>query len=399
MMRKYFAFVLILVVCTGLGLLFFFTRNKKKYIAFHSLPAETVQAVQTALKNRFADIERHFDWITVDPAVSATEFMEKHPKTVFVFSTDNKSLFEARSFFIRHQTEAFRYLPSTFLNTVFPQDAAEPYYAFPLLINPVKLACSAAVAEKLGIGPSLVQEDFERLFKASEGSAVFPFVCAGGEDEPLFAMISAVAAIRGSVIKPDDFSVLGKDADLQASCPSALKEALGTLIEWRRQGFLHPEWFRLLERDVSAFMEFNNTTLAAMPLSASRRLKPDILHRFVTVQIPLPQLLSEKNMPAEVLVWAQAVQDKNKPFPAADEIREFLYSQEACEVLAQATGLAPVFSAAQTQDAEASSGRYWAASSNTVFPFFGDMVCTTETEKGRLAAEIRRYLEVNGIGY
>lgn len=399
-MRKYhLSLFFIFCVCAGIN--FFACRKapEKNYIAFYSLQPDTVQALQTVLKDRFSTIEQHFDWRIIDPALSVMEFMEKNPQTVFVFSTDNRSLFEARRFFSLHTTESFQHLPSTFLNNIFNRDD-DKYYAFPLLLDPIKLACNNVMAERLGLTSYIMQEDFERLRQqAEQASLPFPFVCAGGEDDQLFAMISAVAAINGLALNPEDFSVLGKQADLYTDCPPALKTVLDTLVNWRKQGLLHPEWFRLVESDISVFMEFNSTALAAMPLSASRRLKYEILRHFTTMQVPLPQLLSKKNMPADTVVWAQAIQDEHKPFPEADEIRAFLYLQETNEVLARKTGLAPVFAAAQTQDAEASSGRYWVASSNTALPSFGNIACTTGAEKTALAAAIRRYLEVNGVGY
>lgn len=400
-MRKHLPlFFLIIFIYVGIG--FFACRKEpqKKYIAFYALPADTVHALQTTLKDHFATIEEHFDWKIIDPALTVTEFMEKNPQTEFVFSTNNRSLFEARCFFRLHSADVFQSLPSTFLNNTFVREDTNKYYAFPLLIDPVKLACSSIVAERSGLNSYIMKEDFERLNQSAMQAAVdFPFICAGGEDEPLFAMVSAVAAMNGLSLNPTDFSELGKRADLQASCPPVLKTVLDTLVEWRKQGFLHPEWFRLIESDISVFMEFNGTALVAMPLSASRRIKNEVLQRFITMQVPLPQLLSKKNMPADIVVWAQAVQNKDTLFPIADEIREFLYLQETDEALARATGLAPAFSAAQTQDAEASSGRYWVASSNTALPSFGNIACTTEAEKTALAAAIRRYLEVNGVGY
>ena len=399
-MQKHLSLFFILCVCAGMS--FFACRKEpqKKYIAFYALPADTVQALQTTLKSRFGTIEQHFEWKIIDPTLSVTEFMEKNPQTEFVFSMDNRSLFEARRFFRLHSADEFQSLPSTFLNNIFARNDADKYYAFPLLIDPVKLACNSVVAEKLGLSSYIMQEDFERLHQQTmQSSLSFPLTCAGGEDDQLFAMISTAAAMNGLSLYTDDFSLLGKQADLQTSCPPTLKSTLDILVAWRKQGLLHPEWFRLLESDVSVFMEFNSTALAVMPLSASRRLKRDILQRFITMQVPLPQLLSKKNMPADVIVWAQAVQDDSKQLPATDEIREFLSLQETDEVLARETGLAPVFSAAQTQDAEASSGRYWVASSNTALPSFGNITCTTETEKTALAAAIRRYLEVNGVGY
>ena len=399
-MRKHLSLFFILCVCAGISFIACRKEPEKKYIAFYSLSPDTVQAVQTVLQNRFDTIEQHFEWKIIDPALSVTEFMEKNPQTMFVFSTDNKSLFEARRLFSLHSADTFQSLPSTFLNNIFARDDADKYYAFPLLIDPVKLACNSAIAEKLRFNSYITPDDFNRLHQqAIEDSLQFPFICAGGEDEQLFAMISTVAAMNGLALNPDDFSMLGKQADLRTDCPSALKTVLDTLVDWRKQGLLHPEWFRLVESDVSVFMEFNSTALVAMPLSASRRLKYEILRHFITMQVPLPQLLSKKNMPADTIVWAQAVQDKHKLSLEVDEIRAFLYLQKTDEALARETGLAPVFAAAQTQDAEASSGRYWVASSNTALPSFGNIACTTETEKTALAAAIRRYLEVNGIGY
>ena len=399
MRKHHLSLFFIFCVCAGIN--FFACRKapEKKYIAFYSLSPDTVQALQTVLKDRFSTIEQHFDWRIIDPALSVTEFMEKNPQTAFVFSTDNRSLFEARRFFTLHATEPFQNLPSTFLNNIFDHDDAQ-YYAFPLLIDPIKLACNNVITEKLGLNSYIMQDDFERLLQqAVQASIPFPFVCAGGEDKQLFAMISTIAAMNGLALNPDDFSMLGKQTDLRKDCPAVLKTTLDTLVEWRKQGLLHPEWFRLVESDISVFMEFNSTALAVMPLSASRRLKHEILQHFTTMQVPLPQLLSKKNMPADTIVWVQAVQDEHKPFPEADEIQAFLYLQETDEALARATGLAPVFAAAQTQDTEASSGRYWVASSNTALPSFGNIACTTETEKAALAAAIRRYLEVNGVGY
>lgn len=397
-MKKPLFFILFVCACIS-----FFACKKvpeKKYIAFYALSANTVQAVQNVLKDRFSTIEQRFEWKIVDPALSVAEFMEKNPQTVFMFSADNRSLFEARRFFSLHSLDTFQNLPSTFLNDTFAQEDADKYYAFPLLIDPIKLTCNSVVAERLERSSYIMQEDFERLHTLAMQSAIaFPFVCAGGEDDQLFAMISAVAAMNGLSLNPNDFSILGKHADLHNDCPSALKTVLDILVEWRKQNFLHPEWFRLVESDIAVFMEFNSTALAAMPLSASRRIKNEVLQRFITMQVPLPQLLSKKNMPADTVVWTQVVQNEGKPFPEADEIRAFLYLQETDEALARVTGLAPVFAAAQTQDAEASSGRYWVASSNMALPSLGNIACTTETEKAALAAAIRCYLEVNGIGY
>lgn len=401
MRKHHLSLFFIFCVCVGINFSACRKAPEKKYIAFYSLHPDTVHALQIVLKDRFSTIEQHFDWRIIDPALSVTEFMEKNPKTAFVFSTDNRSLFEARRFFSQHSADAFQSLPSTFLNNTFAREDADKHYAFPLLIDPVKLACNSLMAERLGFNSYIMQEDFEKLHQqAVQASLSFPLICAGGEDEQLFAMISAVAAMNGLVLNPDDFSMLGQQADLRKNCPTALKTILNTLVLWRTQGLLHTEWFRLVESDISVFMEFNSTALAVMSLSASRRLKNEILQHFITMQVPLPQLLSKKNMPADTIVWAQAtVQDEHKPFPEADEIRTFLYLQETNEVLARATGLAPVFAAAQTQDAEASSGRYWVASSNTALPSFGNIACTTETEKAALAAAIRQYLEVNGVGY
>lgn len=401
-MRKYFPVILGICVCVGIGL-FFMLRNRapqKKYIAFYLLSNETVQAFQTALKDRFSGIEQRFDWRIIDPALSVSAFMEQNPQTAFVISSDNKSLFEARSFFIRHSQEVFQPLPSTFLNNIFVNDASDRFYAFPLLLNPVKLSCSAAVAEQLGLHSYIAWEDFDRLHQAAKASSIqFPCICAGGEDESLFAMISAVAAMQGASMKLEDFAALGKDADLRTACPSALKAVLDTLVSWRVQGFLHPEWYRLIQSDIEVFMKFHSTALTAMPLSTSRQLGRDELEKYITMQIPLPQELSRKNMPTDVIVWTQAAAHESDSSSLINEIRDFLYSQETDELLARTTGLAPVFSAAQTTDSEASSGRYWAASSNMALPFFDNCVCTTAAEKKQLAESIRRYLEVNGVGY
>ena len=83
-MRKYLPVILGICVCVGIGL-FFMLRNRapqKKYIAFYLLSNETVQAFQTALKDRFSDIEQRFDWRIIDPALSVSAIFSSTTRVI-----------------------------------------------------------------------------------------------------------------------------------------------------------------------------------------------------------------------------------------------------------------------------------------------------------------------------
>ncbi len=397
-MKRKHIFLLLLCAVIGSALAFFLLRNKKPLIVFYDLPDDTVYAFQAALREQCADIEKTFNWEILDNTAVLQDFLEHNRHTAFIFSPDQRCLFEVKHLLTVPDMAVFDQVPSTFRNNFFAEESDSNLpYAFPLLADPVKVVYDTELFHRRAIAPYNSLQDFERILTVDHMSNEFPFVTAGGSDEQLFAFVAAVMAILDADIKPQEFADLGKTADLHGSCPAALKLSLNKLCTWRQQGALHPEWFRLIDRDIAVFMEFKNALFAALPLSASRRFDGRLSNQLTSRQLPVQQNLNGRNLPAKLIVCAQTQQTADNP--TVKKIRDCLYTQAMNELLAQKTGLAPVFSAAKTQDSEASAGRYWAASSNRIIPFLGDIACRTAAEKQQLAQALRRYLEVDGIGY
>lgn len=394
--KKSFLFLLVVIVAAGLIVFAVYKEiSGSPSIAFYDVPAEQVSAVQKGLKDIFPEIDKTFEWKIVPEGVSLKSFLEENTQTAFVFAYDQIGLFEAREQLISAEDAYFNQLPSTFTHNFFA-GSENSVYAYPLLIDPVVTAYNTDLFRQLGLRQPDSLESFETVLDKLKSEDCFPLICAGGDDTQLFFLISAVQAMIGTGVQSDVFSALRESQDLRNLSPE-LKAVFSILIDWRKKGYIHPEWFRLVESDVSTFMQYDKAGIVCMPLSASRSIDPEINRQFTAVQLPLPDTLSRKNMPADILSFVRTKSSiDNKK---ADELQAVLSKQSVNESFAKETGLAPVFSSALTQDSEASSGRYWVAASQRALPSFGNASSYTSKEKAELANTIRDYFQVNGLGY
>ncbi len=394
--KKSIIFLFVILAACGLVIFALYKEiHDSPVIAFYDVPPKQVSAIQTVLKESLPNIEKNFEWKTIPKEESLSSFLEKNTQTAFVFAYDQIGIFEAQNHFIQAEDSYFQQLPSTFLHNFF-NTTEKNCYGFPLLINPVIMAYNTALFTQLHLDLPDSFQSFETTLKKLKTDERFPLTCAGGDDTQLFVMISAIHAMKYPNIHSNIFSTLRESQDLHSLSPE-IKATLNILINWKKQGYIHPEWFRLMQSDISTFMQYGTTGIVFMPLSVNRQIDGEINNRFPAAQLPLPEKLSQKNMPADVLIFART--KESAKMKEADTIQKLLSKQTTNELLAKITGLAPVFSSALTQDTRATSARYWVAASNSVLPNFGNAAAYSNEEKAQLAKNIRTYLQVNGLGY
>lgn len=395
--KRIFLWVIVGVLCTGVsGIIIYSQLPPKMDIAFYEIPQPVITAVQQTLKQYYPEIEKIFDWKIIPSESTIARYLEQNPRTAFVITPDQKAFCSSHPFCTPYTPEDFSSLPSTFLNNFFTEQT-DSLYGFPLLADPLGNMYNTAVYRTLNIPLADSLEELETALTQLQKHCNIAAVCAGGNDTELLMMISGMAAMQGINLSESVFENFKPPFDLKQGIPSELRQVLDKLVSWRTQGWLHPEWFRLLDPDIEIFMEFESTGMVFMTFSRTRNLKTNSREKYTTTQIPLPTALKQRRMPATIIMAGRTTTSKNRK--EADRVHNILLSYEANEDIAQAAQLAPVFSNAQTNDTESAAARYWIAVSNTVLPDCGHIMCSTPSEKAQLAAAFRRYFEVNGVGY
>ena len=392
-----FLLVLVGVLCTGMfGIVVYYRIPRKMDIAFYDMPQPVITAVQQTLKQYYPDIEKIFEWTIIPDDTTISRYLEQNPRTAFVFAPDQKAFFSSHSAYIPHAAEDFTLLPSTFLNNFFSEQS-DSLYGFPVLANPLSSMYNTALCQQLHLSPAASLAELEMTLALLQEHCSTAVVCAGGNDTELLMMVSGMAAMQGIHLSEEVFKNFQAPFDLKNGIPPELRQVLDNLVAWRTKGWLHPEWFRLLNPDIEIFMEFENTGMVFMPFLQERNLKTGCREKYTTAQIPLPSELQSRRMAATIIMAGRTTASKERK--EADTVQTILQSYEVNEDMARAAQLAPVFSNAQTDDSESAAARYWIAVSNTALPDSGHIACTTAAERAQLAAAFRRYFEVNGVGY
>ena len=370
----------------------------KPAIAFYGLRPDVI-AELTRLKGGFRQI-------ALDPDKPLAAQSKALARCSLVF-TDNIASASDEGLVLRWETDARDLgagrglMPSAIrrIGTVEGEPNGSAY-AIPILLDHFELACSIDLLPALGDSR---EASLERLLKVANGrrsAGHWPIVCAGGNDENILLLVSALAEAKFGAEGRDRIAsaLRGGESFATALNSTPLRATLDELVAWRKEGIIHPEWFRMTLADVRAFLEAGNCDIAYMTLSDRRTMPSKTMSRFSS--LPIPASASVKG-PRELAVPAIVafVPKGNKANPSVMAFLARLVAPEAQGSLSRATGLAPVNSTADTRDIQAYNVRLWAAScARPVSDVASEAVADPEAA-ARLARDIRGYIESNGTGF
>ncbi len=368
--------------------------DKPFVIAYYNVPEKVQSAVQASVQACFQDDRLTVKYVQLDKSRELQEQLTKNKKISIIITQNSKALADSYTQLKSLDKELFNAFPSTFQNIYFPQEnETEPLF-LPLALNPLALLCYQPMFNQLTTKHPENVQAWENMLGELKAKVDYPLIVAGTNDTNLFYMIDSVMAAQGDTLK--EFTTeFTAPFDLHAYCPPPLQRALKTLVNWRKKGYLHPEWFRLQDMDISIFMQTKHTAMVCMDLAALEELDSNTLADFETSSVPLSFELIKRNYPTELFVIAEMQQS----LPQTEKLLAFFAANETQTDFAKNASLAPASLAAQTVDARASSARYRVASANLALPSLKEAVCKTESEKSQLASQIRDYIEVNGVGY
>lgn len=235
-----------------------------------------------------------------------------------------------------------------------------------------------------------------QMARSVKTAKVWPIICAGARDDDLLLLAGTlVHSLHGieSYKSLVEHIRAGEPFD-KILAETSLQSVLETLLSWRRERLLHPQWLEMTNEDIEAFMRFDSAAFVCMPLSTRRSLDPKVTEKYEASYFPNGHTATSYPLTAPVYA---GIRVRNELF--ADTAEEFLYAfveEAAQQTLSRDTGLAPANAKAPVHDKQAYDVRYWAAASQVLVPDPVTAAVDDPVKTASFAAEIRAYIRSGG---
>lgn len=239
-------------------------------------------------------------------------------------------------------------------------------YALPVLLDHYELSWNYSLVRSAEPRTIAALENAANKLKSQSS---WPFMCAGEDDESLLNFIGALTEALGG---ENAWKSVRQEAENVSPAELVRKESLSsvleTLLRWRREGLLHPEWFRMTRSDVEAFMETGTAPFVFMSLSNHRKISQRTVEKYNSVLMPA----FSENIPRSLTAPAVLLLSPDKKRVSEETILliSTLLNETTQTKLSEITGLAPVSSTAAAPDRQANEARLWAAASERPLPSF-----------------------------
>lgn len=276
--------------------------------------------------------------------------------------------------------------------------------ALPLLVDHFELATRVGTKGKGASDGRLGWDAFLTLARDVADPDRPSLFVAGGDDGTLLLLVGAmVDALAGPGVLEELSGELAGGSTLpdildRTIGDTRLRTVLDLLVALRREGVLHPEWFRMRFSDVAAFMKADRAPFVLMRLSEHRTVPLPIIRGYETGLSPVGRDAG-RVLQAPVIVGAVPEGLNTRRKTAALALLERLLSDPVQKRLGDATGLAPASAAAEALDAQASDVRLWVAASGGAYPGLDRDAFEDKAAASAFAAELRTYVEAEGAGY
>ena len=365
-------------------------------IAFYQVPPVVKDAITKVALDPANAGEKRFRIRTLDPAKSLADQIASKPAIDILFTWDGEDAQSIAAKTIAPAEPVRRLMPSAMRQA---GQSGEKIYGLPILLDHFEVAYHKRLFAQAGKNEPETLDELNKAARAIKKPTVWPIVCAGAQDEDLMMLVSTVTeAISGPEGRDQVVAAMKKGQTLkELTKTTALGPALKQLIDWRKQGFLHPEWIRMKNNDITSFMENDYAGIVFMPLSTHRTIPVKIIEKFDSITMPSIQKSTNRCFTMPVLLGMLI--SRKRPNARASDFLYSLVKEEGQKGLGDATGLAPINSTAEAQDRQATDLRFWAAASNHPAPDIARAAFATSDKRNAFATDVRNYLESNGEGY
>lgn len=179
-----------------------------------------------------------------------------------------------------------RLLPTTIRNT---GNSGNKSFALPILMDHFEAAVSRKHFPSQSFDTPLSVNQMLQMARTVKTAKVWPIICAGSRDEDLLLLagslvhslygIESYRSLVTHIRAGEPFDAILAETPLQS--------VLETLLSWRRERLLHPQWLEMTNDDLEAFMRFDSAAFVFMPLSTRRMLDTGIADKYESYQFPV----------------------------------------------------------------------------------------------------------------
>jgi len=308
-------------------------------------------------------------------------------------------------------------LPSSLLESTVPSlrrsvASGGGYVAMPIFLDHYELAWDTDRLSSLGFSGVSSLSGMERAMRAwtdrARGTSDIrertstAFIAAGGDDENLLLLLSALcvaeggpgayravseALMSGTGLAGLEGMVIALDTEGKAITFGAL---LDRLSAWRRAGYMHPEWTSFTEGDVRSFMENGQALMSAHTLSFHRSVDYKAISRYSSGRFPGSGDASGTAIVAPLTL--AAIVGKPSRMERSMAMMRALANPAAAREAAIVTGRATTLAASPAPDVQAADALAFAAAADTVVAGWYRDAFRDATGAHRFAEEVRNAL-------
>jgi len=362
--------------------------TRKPLVVLYGLSDPAIAAIE-----REAGPSFRFMVIGGDKPISARK--RDISKADLVFMRDGKAASEVGANAVAPDESVLALMPSAMREA---GKSGTRRYGLPILFDHFEIDWNVSLIGGRGLAKPNTLTELVKVSNAIKGKNLWPIVCAGGNDEDLLDFAGALVISESGLDAYEQLVTAASEgkpfAELVKS--TALKKSLDTLIDWRKSGIIHPEWFRMKSADVQAFMQMDYSCFFAMSLSSHRLLDHKIAEKVLTIDFPTDR----KELDRGILAPAIVAIEPRHGMPgngAAHRFAATLAQGTAQADISGGSGLAPANSNATAADKQADDARFWVAASRKPFPDPATAALSDPSARAALAAAIRQYLEFDGM--
>ncbi len=377
-------------------------RERPIKIAFYNVDSKAQEAIKNVLRNEWeaASPEFEYEFVTLDSSKSASDQIYDDSAINMIFS-DSSTAEAIKNFAVKPVETIYSVMPIAVRG--ISQTSA------PLLIDDFEALYNIKALRANSASPTATMDEMISFARNAAGNRRFTFGCAGKDDKTLGMFVSscmeslysdvALEKLKKAIQnaeKSDDASSIF-DNVLEAAGNEDFKNTLDMLCEWKKTGLLHSEWYSMTQQEIEYLMETEILSVVFMPLSVHRTVSYRTIEKYTEYFFPAGRIEganSDRSLIFSVLSGTVLKNRFDEKSSVCMEMLQKLVTSTNQSTIANATGLAPTHSTAESPDRQATNARLWAAASDRPAPGLQDLFTKPEA-KTAFFSDMRDYLKMH----
>jgi len=377
-------------------------RERPIKIAFYNVDTQTQDILKKVLRSEWESASPEFDYefVTLDSSKSASDQLYDDTAINLIFS-DFSTAEAIKNFAVKPVESVYSVMP------IAVRGISQT--SVPLLIDDFEALYNIKALRANSASPTATISEMISFARNAAGNRRFTFGCAGKDDKTLGMFVSscmeslysdtALEKLKKAIQnaeKSDDISSIF-DNVLEAAGNENFKNTLDMLCQWKKTGLLHSEWYSMTQQEIEYLMETDILSVVFMPLSVHRTVSYRTIEKYTEYFFPAGRVEgfdSDRSLVFSILSGTVLKNRFDEKSNVCMEMLQKLLTGTNQTTIANATGLAPTHSTAESPDRQATNARLWAAASDRPAPGLQDIFTKPEA-KTVFFNDMRDYLKMH----